>query len=190
MKKKLFKTAATWRAWLEGNHDREKEIWLVYYKKGTGKKSVTYEEALQEALCFGWIDSTVNRFDSERYTQKWTPRNIDSVWSAANKGRVKKLIAEGRMAAPGLAKIKAAKLNGSWNKLSDIDRIGRTDKIPEDLSTALANDPAVKEKFERLAPSHKKLWAWWIISAKRPETRARRVAETLRRVAAGRRPGM
>ena len=190
MKKKLFKTAADWRTWLESNYDREEEIWLVYYKKGTGKKSLTYEEALQEALCFGWIDSTVNRLDRERYMQKWTPRNVDSVWSAANKERVKKLIAEGRMAAPGLAKIEAAKRNGSWNKLSDIDRIGRTGEIPEDLREALAGNSIVKEKFERLAPSQKKLWAWWILSAKRPETRARRIAETLKGVAAGRRPGM
>jgi uncharacterized protein YdeI (YjbR/CyaY-like superfamily) len=188
--KRLFKTAAAWRAWLERNHAREKEIWLVYYKKESGKTSVTYEEALQEALCYGWIDSTVNRFDSERYMQKWTPRNTDSVWSASNKGRVKRLVAEGRMAAPGMAKIKAARRNGSWNKLSDIDRIGRTSEIPEDLREALAGNPAAKDKFERLAPSQKKLWAWWVLSAKRPETRSRRIAETVKGVAAGRRPGM
>jgi uncharacterized protein YdeI (YjbR/CyaY-like superfamily) len=188
--KKLFKTAADWRAWLEQNHAREKEIWLVYYKRGAGKTSVTYEEALQEALCFGWIDSIVSRVDAERYMQKWTPRKLDSVWSAANKERIKKLTAEGRMAAPGKAKVSAARRNGSWNKLSDIDRIGRPPEIPEDLNAALAANPAVKEKFDGLAPSQKKLWAWWIISAKKPETRTRRVAETLNGVAAGRRPGM
>jgi uncharacterized protein YdeI (YjbR/CyaY-like superfamily) len=190
LKEKLFKTAAAWRAWLERNHDRGKELWLVYYKKGTGKKSVTYEEALNEALCFGWIDSTVNKLDHERYRQKWTPRNIDSIWSSSNKARVKKLMAGGRMAAPGLAKIEAAKRNGSWNKLNDIDRIGRTAEIPDDLRAALATDPVANEKWERLAPSHKKLWAWWILSAKKPETRTRRIGETLKRVAAGRRPGM
>lgn len=190
MTKRLFKNAAAWRAWLERNHAREKEIWLVYYKKGSGKTSVTYEEALEEALCYGWIDSTVNRFDDERYMQKWTPRNVDSVWSAANKERVRKLIAAGRMAAPGMAKIDAAKRNGSWDKLSDIDRIGRTNEIPEDLRRALARNPVANEKFERLAPSQKKLWAWWILSAKRPETRSRRIAETLKGIAAGRRPGM
>ena len=190
MNKKLFKTKAAWRAWLERNHAREKEIWLVYYKKAAGKISLTYEEALQEALCFGWIDSTVNRFDSERYMQKWTPRNSDSVWSAANKERVKKLIAQGRMAAPGRAKIEAAKRNGSWNKLSDIDRIGRTQEIPEDLRAALAGNAAAQEKFGRLPPSQKKLWAWWILSAKRPETRQRRISETVKGVAAGRKPGM
>jgi uncharacterized protein YdeI (YjbR/CyaY-like superfamily) len=100
MARKLFRTVADWRAWLEQNHDREKEIWLIYYKKGTGKTSVTHEEALDEALCFGWIDSVVNRLDAERYVQKWTPRKVDSVWSAANKARIEKLTAEGRLAAP------------------------------------------------------------------------------------------
>jgi uncharacterized protein YdeI (YjbR/CyaY-like superfamily) len=188
--KKTFRTAADWRAWLEQNHDRQKEIWLVYYKKASSKKSVTYNEALEEALCYGWIDSVVNRLDGERYMQKWTPRKPGSVWSAANKARVKKLGAEGRMAAPGKAKVAAAKRNGSWNKLSDIDRIGRPPKIPVDLKAALSENPAAKEKFDRLAPSQKKLWAWWVLSAKSPETRARRIAETVKGVAAGRRPGM
>lgn len=190
MTKKLFKTAADWRAWLERNHAREKEIWLVYYKRAAGKASVTHEEALDEALCYGWIDSIVSRLDSERYMQKWTPRKADSVWSAANKARIEKLAAEGRLAAPGKAKVAAARRNGSWNKLSDIDQIGRPPEIPKDIRAALAENPAVREIFDRLAPSQKKLWAWWIISAKRPETRTRRIAETLKGVAAGRRPGM
>jgi len=188
--RRLFRTAAAWRAWLERNHDREDGIWLVYYKKASGKRSVTYEEALDEALCYGWIDSIVNRIDDERYMQKWTPRRPGSIWSAANKARIKKLKDGGRLTAAGLEKISAAKRDGSWNRLSDIDRIGRTNEIPEDLRAALAENLAAGIKFDRLAPSQKKLWAWWIISAKRPETRARRVAETVSGVAAGRRPGM
>lgn len=150
MTKRLFKTAAAWRAWLKRNHAREKEIWLVYYKKGSGKTSVTYEEALQEALCYGWIDSIVSRLDDERYMQKYTPRNVDSIWSAGNKERVRKLIAQGRMAAPGMAKIDAAKRNGSWDKLSDIDRIGRTNEIPEDLRWALAGKKEAARIIERV----------------------------------------
>ena len=149
---------------------------------------MTYKEALDEALCYGWIDSIVNRLDDERYTQKWTPRRAGSVWSAANKARIKGLNEAGRLAEPGLAKVAAARRDGSWNTLSDIDRIGRPPKIPRELEDALAARPAVKEKFDGLAPSQKKLWAWWVLSAKRPETRARRVAETLKGVAAGRRP--
>lgn len=190
MRKRLFRTAAEWRDWLDKNHAVEGEIWLVYYKRASGKTSVTHDEALAEALCYGWIDGVVNRLDGERYMQKWTPRRPDSVWSAANKARIKKLAAEGRMAAAGLVKVAAARRDGSWDKLSDIDRIGRPPEIPADLMKALAEDPAVLEKFERLPPSQKKLWCWWILSAKRPETRARRIAETVKGVAAGRRPGI
>jgi uncharacterized protein YdeI (YjbR/CyaY-like superfamily) len=127
--------------------------------------------------------------DAERYMQKWTPRNADSVWSAANKQLIKKLIVEGRMAAPGMARVRAAKRDGSWNKLSDIDRIGRTQETLEDLGAALAENSEAKVKFERLPPSQRKLWVWWILSAKRPETRQRRVAKTVEGVAAGRWPG-
>jgi uncharacterized protein YdeI (YjbR/CyaY-like superfamily) len=190
VQKKLFRTSVEWRSWLKKNHADAKEIWLIYYKKSCGKRSVTYKEALDEALCYGWIDSVVNRIDAERYMQKWTPRNPGSVWSAANKARIKRLTASGRMAAPGMAKVEAAKRDGSWERLSDIDRIGRPPEIPEELKKALSENPVVLEKFERLAPSQKKLWAWWIISAKKPETRARRIAETVKGVAAGRRPGM
>jgi uncharacterized protein YdeI (YjbR/CyaY-like superfamily) len=190
MPKKAFRTAAEWREWLEQNHATEKEIWLVYYKRTSGKTSVTHDEALDEALCYGWIDSIVKRLDADCYMQKWTPRKPDSVWSAVNKARIKKLTEAGRMAAPGLAKVAAAKRDGSWEKLSSIDRIGRPPDIPEDLKEALAADHSVKEKFDRLPPSQKKLWAWWVLSAKRPETRARRIAETLKGVDAGRRPGM
>ena len=187
---KLFKTRNAWRAWLARNHDKQKGIWLAYYKKAAGKKSVTYEEALQEALCFGWIDSTVGTLDAERYKQRYTPRNDKSVWSSSNKARVEKLIAEGRMAPPGLAKVEAAKRNGSWDSLNDIERIGRSAEIPADLLEALGRDGRARQIFEKRPPSEKKLWAYWVLSAKRPETRARRVAETVKRILAGRRPGM
>jgi uncharacterized protein YdeI (YjbR/CyaY-like superfamily) len=187
---KLFKTRNAWRAWLARNHDKQKGIWLAYYKKAAGKKSVTYEEALQEALCYGWIDSRVGTLDAERYKQRYTPRNDKSIWSSSNKARVDKLIAEGRMAPPGLAKVEAAKRNGSWDSLNDIERIGRGAEIPADLLEALGREERARQIFEKRPPSEKKLWAYWVLSAKRPETRARRVAETVKRILAGRRPGM
>jgi len=186
-KLKLFKDRSAWRHWLEANHDRAKEIRLVYCKKNSGKKSVRYEDALEEALCFGWIDSVVNRVDDERYMQKYTPRKDASIWSAANKARVRKLIAEGRMTEAGLAKIRAAKRLGTWTKLG---RIEIKVEIPRELLQALAARPAVKALFDRLPPSQKKLWSWWVESAKRSETRARRIAETVRRIEAGRKAGM
>jgi uncharacterized protein YdeI (YjbR/CyaY-like superfamily) len=190
MDAKLFRTRLAWRSWLARHHDKKKEIWLAYYKKRTGKKSVTYEEALQEALCYGWIDSTIGRIDAEMYKQRFTPRNDRSIWSASNKARVKTLIAERRMAPPGLAKINAAKRNGSWQRLNDFERIGRGAEIPKDLCDALDLAPPAREVFEKRPPSEKKLWAYWILSAKRQETRRRRIDETVQRVLAGRRPGM
>ena len=182
-------TRKAWRAWLARNHDRSKGIWLAYYKKGSGKTSVTYEEALREALCYGWIDSTVARLDAERYMQRYTPRNERSVWSSSNKARVEKLIADGLMAPPGLAKVEAARGNGSWESLNDIDRIGRGAALPDDLLGALAKAPRAMKIFEERPPSEKKLWGYWVLSAKKPETRARRIAETVKRILAGRRPG-
>jgi uncharacterized protein YdeI (YjbR/CyaY-like superfamily) len=187
MIERLFRTTADWRAWLAENHDREKEIWVVYYKKGRGKKSLTYIEALEEALCFGWIDSTVRRLDEDRYKQRYTPRNADSVWSALNKARIAKLIASGRMAEPGLRKIKEAKKNGSWTRLDPVERSAAS--APE-LLEALAKHPKASGAFEKLPPSQKKLWSWWIISAKKAETRVRRIAAALVWIEAGRRIGM
>lgn len=184
---KLFRDRAAWRRWLERNHAASSGIWLAYYKKHTGKKSVSYEEALEEALSFGWIDSTVRRLDAERYAQKYTPRQGASKWSAANKARVRKLSAEGRMTEAGLAKVRAAKRLGTWTKLDAIDRDAG---VPGELLRALEAEPSVRALFEKLPPSQKKLWSWWIVSAKRPETRERRIAETIRRVAAGRRAGI
>jgi uncharacterized protein YdeI (YjbR/CyaY-like superfamily) len=184
---RLFKGRAGWRRWLEKNHAKSPGIWLAYYKVDAGKKSVRYEEALEEALCFGWIDSTVRRLDHERYMQKYTPRKEASLWSAANKARVARLIDEGRMTEAGLAKIRAAKSLGTWTKL---DRIDRDAEVPGELLHAMEAEPSVKALFEKLPPSQKKLWSWWIVSAKRPETRDRRIVETIRRVAAGRKAGM
>jgi uncharacterized protein YdeI (YjbR/CyaY-like superfamily) len=163
---------------------------LAYYKKGSGKTSVTYEEALQEALCFGWIDSTVRRIDEERYSQKYTPRNDRSVWSASNKARIEKLMARGLMAPSGLAKVEAAKRNGSWERLDEVDRIGRGAEPPPELMAALDAVPAARSAFDRQPPSHRKLWAYWVLSAKKPETRTRRITETIKRILAGRRPGL
>ena len=187
MKPRLFKNRAAWRAWLELNHDNQKVLWLAYYKKNSGKTSVTYEEALEEALCFGWIDSTVNRLDDERYMQKWTPRNEKSIWSASNKARVKKLTAEGRLAAPGLAKVKTAKRNGSWRAL---DLVDPKPEIPPDLAAAVEADPLAKANFGSISNSQKKMLIWWIIGAKRPETRARRIARGLEMIRTGEKFGI
>lgn len=186
MRERLFRDRAAWRRWLEKNHATATELWLVYYKKHTGKRSITYQEALDEALCFGWIDSTVNRVDDERFKQRWTPRKPGSIWSERNRRRVAELSDAGRMAAPGLACVARARADGSWGQLREVE----ARLTPDDLQAALARAPQARRFFEQLAPSHQKQYLYWISSAKRAETRQRRVAETLRRLTAGIKPGI
>jgi len=184
---KLFRDRGGWRRWLEAHHDKASEIWLAYYKKGTGKRSVTYDEALDEALCYGWIDSTVRALDGERYMQRWTPRKPGSVWSAANKKRLERLEAEGRMCEPGLAKVREAKRDGSWTTIDAIDRDAKT---PAELLDALEARPGARAKFDALPPSQKKLWGWWIQSAKRLETKNRRIKAAVEWILAGKKVGI
>jgi uncharacterized protein YdeI (YjbR/CyaY-like superfamily) len=187
IKPKLFRDREVWRRWLEAHHDKASEIWLAYYKKGSGKKSVAYDEALDEALCYGWIDSTVRALDRERYMQRWTPRKPGSVWSAANKKRLERLEAESRMCEPGLAKVREAKRDGSWTTIDAIDRDAKT---PAQLLDALEARPGARAKFDALPPSQKKLWGWWIQSAKRQETKDRRIEAAVEWILAGKKIGI
>jgi len=164
-----------WRGWLEKNHAREKEIWLIYYKKHTGKPRIPYEDAVEEALCYGWIDSIVKRIDDERYMQKFTPRNERSVWSESNKKRVASLISEGRMTEAGMSKVRAAKVSGQWS-LTRVENPG----MPEEFESALAANKNADRNFRSLAPSHQKRFVGWIAAAKRSETREKRSAEAIR----------
>ena len=113
-----------WRTWLEKNHDVEQEIWLIYYKKHTGKPRIPYDDAVEEAICYGWIDSTVKRLDDEKYMQKYTPRKAKSIWSELNKTRAGKMIKAGRMTETGLERIREAKRSGEWKKARSLDPNG------------------------------------------------------------------
>jgi uncharacterized protein YdeI (YjbR/CyaY-like superfamily) len=175
---------AAWRAWLEANHLTSAGVLLAVGKKGNRVTALTYEEAVSEALCFGWIDSTVWRLDSDRFQQLFTRRKAGSTWSRSNKERVQRLIAAGLMRAPGLAAIEAAKADGSWNLLDEIEAM----VIPSDLAAALAANPSAARFLEGLADSKKKQLLYWIATAKRTETRARRIAEVVGAAAEGRMP--
>jgi uncharacterized protein YdeI (YjbR/CyaY-like superfamily) len=164
---------AAWRSWLSEHHDTGPGVWLVYYRKATGKPTVTYDEAVEEALCFGWIDSKVRSLDEERYMQVYTPRKRGSVWSRPNKDRVDRMIAAGLMTEPGLAKIEAAKADGSWNLLDAVDDL----IVPDDLQVALDADPTAKANFEASPDSVKKPTLYWVYSAKRETTRSDRIAQ-------------
>ncbi len=172
------KDRKAWRTWLSKNHAKKKEIWLVFYKKHTGKPTVSYEDAVQEALCFGWIDSTVRRMDDERYIQLFTPRKPGSNWSDLNKRRVKELIKRGLMTEAGLRKIEEARKDGSWKNLDAVEKL----RVPAGLVKALSANKKAKDSFAALSPSRKKAFLYWIGSAKTKVTRAKRIAETVRRV--------
>ncbi len=188
MKQIYVSTRDRWRRWLAENHANEKSgIWLVYYKNDTGKPSLEYEESVEEALCFGWIDSIIRRIDDEKYCRKFTPRKDDSRWSNTNRRRVEKIIKEGRMTEFGLAKIEAAKRSGNWEP--DPRPMINMD-IPQELSEALSRNRKAKEFFEGLAPTYRKHFVGWIITAKRPETRAKRLNETLVLLARGEKLGL
>jgi uncharacterized protein YdeI (YjbR/CyaY-like superfamily) len=169
-------TRAEWRAWLEQNHTRTQGIWLISYKTATGKPRVTYDEAVEEALCFGWIDSKANTLDDERSMQWYSPRKPRTGWSGLNKERVERLIAAGLMAAAGQSKIEAARQDGSWNALDAVEAL----IIPPDLDAALAAYPAARLYFDAFPRSAKRAILAWIAAAKTPGTRAKRIAETAR----------
>lgn len=167
---------AEWRQWLAQHHTRTEGIWLISYKKATGQPRFDYDEAVAEALCFGWIDSKPNKLDAERSLLWFAPRQAGSGWSKPNKDRVEKLIAEGLMAPAGLAKIVAAQQDGSWSALDEIEAL----EIPSDLAAALGEHPTAAEYFAQFPRSAKRGILEWIANAKKPETRAKRIAETAR----------
>lgn len=169
------KSRAEWRKWLEDNHTRSEGIWLVSYKKATGKPRFDYAEAVEEALCFGWIDSKPGKIDGERSMLWFTPRKLRTGWSKLNKDRVDKLIQAGLMAPAGLAKVEAAREDGSWNALDAAEAL----EIPTDLAKAFSKNEAAKGNFEGFPRSVKKAILQWITSAKKPETRAKRIEETV-----------
>lgn len=159
----------------------------MFYKKERGRPGLKYEESVEEALCFGWIDSIIKRIDDDKYCRKFTPRKKDSSWSDINRKRVEKVIKEGRMTPFGLAKIEAAKRSGSWE--IDSRPLIRRD-IPQELSEALARNRKAKDFFEKLAPTYRRHFIGWIVTAKRPETRARRLNESLALLGRGEKLGL
>lgn len=167
-------TRAEWRAWLAANHTRTKGIWLITFKKATGKPRVEYDEAVEEALCFGWIDSKPSKLDGERSLLWFAPRNAGTGWSRPNKERVERMIAQGLMAPAGLAKIEAAKTDGSWMALDAVEAL----VLPPDLRAALLSHPPAATYWEAFPRSIKRGILEWILNARTPQTRARRVQET------------
>ena len=176
---------AAWREWLERHYAARTQVWLLLHKKHVEEPSVRYDAAVEEALCWGWIDGLTKRWDERSYAVRFTPRKPGSVWSESNVERVTRMIAEGRMTPAGQALVDEAKRRGTWDEAAS----GRLEVTPPDLEAALAAVPAARERWTAWAPSHRRQYIYWVLDAKRPETRARRVAEAVRRAAAGLRPG-
>jgi uncharacterized protein YdeI (YjbR/CyaY-like superfamily) len=169
-------TREEWRSWLEINHDQITDIWLIYYKAGSGKPRIPYRHAVEEALCFGWIDGIVRRIDEEKYSQRFTPRKKGSNWSDLNISIAESMIKSGRMTQSGLsAYIKGLEDNPQAEREKRVLR----DIIPVDLLNALKNDQVAKENFEKFAPSYQRHCARYVNDAKRPETRQKRIDEIL-----------
>jgi uncharacterized protein YdeI (YjbR/CyaY-like superfamily) len=172
-----------WRKWLSKNHDKKKEIWLIYYKKHTGKPTIPYNDAVEEALCFGWIDSTVKRIDDEKHVQRYSPRNKNSVWSDSNVKRVKKMINEGKMTKIGLEKYKAGQKK--YREIKESKAQAAKKEIPPHLKKALSKNKKAEKIFKKWPPSHRLRYIYWINEAKKEETKNRRAEKAVKMILEG-----
>jgi uncharacterized protein YdeI (YjbR/CyaY-like superfamily) len=179
-----FASKAEFAAWLEANHAASDGIWLKFAKKGTGVPTVVYAEVLEVALCFGWIDGQVKRLDETYYLQRWTPRRARSKWSKRNCAKAEALIASGQMRPAGLAEVERAKADGRWDAAyASPSKI----EVPPDLQAELDRDPAAAEHFAALNSINRYAILYRLHDAKRPETRARRLAQFMEMLRRGER---
>ena len=176
-------TAEAWGRWLEQNHEREGGVWLVSWKKHTGKADLSYDDAVTEALRFGWIDSKGSALDDNRSMLWFSPRRKGSAWSGPNKSRIARLVREDRMAPAGIRSIETAKADGSWSRLDEVEKL----IVPDDLAAAFAEHADSREQWDGFPPSARRASLEWIAQAKRDPTRAKRVQETARLAASGER---
>ena len=175
-----FKTSEEWRDWLKNNHSKASEAWVILYKKKSEKEGLKYVEAVEEAICYGWIDSKMNRVDEDTFRQRFSPRRKNSIWSKSNKDLATRLIAEGKMMKAGYEAIKEGKRSGKWQ---DAYSSKTLPAIPDDLQRALQASPIAQERFQAFPNSTKLIYIHWIQSAKRPETRAKRIKQVVERAA-------
>jgi uncharacterized protein YdeI (YjbR/CyaY-like superfamily) len=171
-----------WRGWLAKNHDHEQEVWLVYFKPASGKANIDYESSVEEALCFGWIDSIIQKIDEEKYARKFNPRRLESIWSETNKRRVVKVIREGRMTEAGMAKVMfdVSKVDASKPKTRRPPV-----KMPEKIEQALKSRPEVWEAFQKIIPSLQRNYILWLSDAKKLETFERQLERLVEEVMSG-----
>ena len=171
-----FASSKEWRKWIQANHAKSNGVWLRFFKKDSGEQSVTYSEALEEALCYGWIDGQANKYDTNSYIQKFTPRRPKSIWSKRNTEKAERLIREGKMKKAGMHQVELAKADGRWQQAYDSPKYM---KVPEDFLQRLSKNKKAKTFFDRLNKANQYAIAWRLQTAKRPETREKRLKEIL-----------
>jgi uncharacterized protein YdeI (YjbR/CyaY-like superfamily) len=180
-----------WREWLKQYHNKESVIWLIHYKKHTGKPSLSYNEAVEEALCWGWIDSLIRRIDDERYMQKYTPRKTKSTWSRSNVRRVEDMISQGLMQPSGLVLFNYAKEKGLLpDQNEEVKSKKLFPEVPDFITKAFKENPKAETNFNALATSYKLQYLGWIMSAKKHETQITRLKEAIQLLNAGKKLGM
>ena len=167
-----FKDREGWRSWLEINHDKKNVAWLIHYKKSSNKVGITHEEAVEEALCFGWIDGQLRRIDDEKYSLRYTPRKARSVWSKINKEKAERMIKSGKMTQAGLTKIEEAKKSGYWEN-AYTNKVKET--MPPDLKKALTQNKKAWLYFQKFANTYRNMYIGWVNDAKTQETRVKRI---------------
>jgi uncharacterized protein YdeI (YjbR/CyaY-like superfamily) len=180
---RFFASPEDFRRWLEENHETASELWVGYYKKGSGRGGMSYAQAVDEALCFGWIDGRVRTIDADSYANRYSPRRSGSIWSAVNVRRVGELRAKGRMHPAGIRAFEAR----TDARTGVYSYENRPADLPEELAASFRRHRAAWEFFSRQTPSYRRQATWWIVSAKRPETRERRLAAVIEKSAAGER---
>lgn len=177
-----FRTVRAWARWLSANHDKCDGVWLRFFKKASNVPSVSYAEALEEALCYGWIDGQAKKYDADSYVQKFTPRRKRSVWSKLNVARALKLIEAGRMQPAGLHQIETARQDGRWDDAYDSPS---RSTVPDDLEEALAKNKKARAFFETLNKTNRYAITWRLQTARKPETRQRRLKVIVAMLARG-----
>lgn len=182
-----FRDIREWHQWLQLNYNAESEAWLVIYKKHSSQPGIRYEEALEEALCFGWIDGKMHSVDADKFVLRFSPRKTRSVWSRRNRDKVEQLIEQGRMADAGLARVEEARNNGLWE---DAYTNRKKEELPAELENALSADTDAWVNFHNFANSYRNMYIGWVVGAKTEETRQRRIAEVVKRSALNRKPGI
>jgi uncharacterized protein YdeI (YjbR/CyaY-like superfamily) len=173
-----FPNREEWRRWLEENHSSKEETWVIIHKKKSGKKGLTYQEAVEEAICFGWIDSKMQSIDASRFRQRFSPRKKTSIWSKSNKERAEKMIKKGRMTQAGFETVNEAKSNGKWDTAYSSKM---APAIPKDLAKALKENESAWKNFKEFSNSTKFQYIYWVKSAKKEETRRKRIIDVVKK---------